>query len=137
MVETAVNTVLSRWVENFGQGSVEGMVSLYSPQALFYGSNAELLRGKEGVRAYFTKNFARPGNSSVEFRDIVSEAVGDNHINLAGIAAFKVGSREIPMRLTFTLVRENGAWLIATHHASLTPVIEGITKKAEQAQGAS
>ena len=127
MTQTAVNEVLARWSENFGQGNVEGMVALYSPQALFYGSNAVLLRGKEGVRAYFTKNLISPGKMGVGFRDIAVEAVGNDHINLAGVAAFRVGTREVPMRLTFTLVRENGEWLIATHHASLTPVIDGVT----------
>lgn len=127
MTETAVNEVLARWSENFGQGNVEGMVALYSPQALFYGSNAVLLRGKEGVRAYFTKNLTSPGKMGVGFRDVAIEPVGENHVNLAGVAAFRVGTQEVPMRLTFTLVRENGEWLIATHHASLTPVIDGVT----------
>lgn len=127
MVETTVNAVLRSWAENFGQGSLEGMVSLYSPQALFYGSNAELLRGKDGVRAYFTKNLRDPGEAEVEFRDIVAEAVGEDHINLAGVAAFRIGPQHVAMRLTFTLFRENSEWLIATHHVSLTPVIKGIT----------
>lgn len=127
MIEATVNAVLGSWAENFGQGDVEGMVGLYSPQVLFYGSNAELLRGSDGVRAYFTKNLGGPVKSQVEFRNIVAEGVGDNHINLAGVAAFQIGSQEVPMRLTFTLVRENGEWLIATHHASLTPVIKGVT----------
>ena len=127
MIETTVNEVLGSWAENFGEGSLEGMVGLYSPQALFYGSNAELLRGKDGVRTYFTRNLRSPGEAEVEFRSVVAEAVGDNHINLAGVAAFRIGSQEVAMRLTLTLVREDAAWLIATHHTSLTPVIEGVT----------
>ena len=123
MVQAAVDGVLAQWTEKFGQANIEGMVALYSPKALFYGANAELLRGKDGVRAYFTRTFGGPVKPGVEFRNIVSEQVGDNHVNLAGVAAFRFGSREVPMRLTVTFVRENGEWLIATHHASLTPVI--------------
>lgn len=131
MTDEIVNAVLARWGQNFSSSDLEGMVGLYAPQVLFFGSNARLIADKDAVRAYFARNFDGAQSCTVGFTGIQSVRCGDDCIALAGHATFTYPAQVVTMRLTFSLVRAGDAWLIATHHVSLTPVIAGLTRDVD------
>ncbi|MET3838426.1 nuclear transport factor 2 family protein [Bradyrhizobium sp. OAE829] len=114
-----------KWAAAFSRLDADALASLYSRHALFFGSNPNLYRGREGVTAYF-KGLPRWRTSSVQFSDVVAEQVGPNLVNVAGTASFYAdeGAVNLSVKITWVIVREDFDWKIVSHHASSkTPLI--------------
>ena len=104
------------WSVAFRARDVTALAALYTQDALFFGSTAELYRGREGVLAYFSTLQRDVALLAFEPQDVIP--AGPDTIVAAGYWQFRFGSEARPYRLTWTLVRRNGQWLIAAHHAS-------------------
>jgi uncharacterized protein (TIGR02246 family) len=116
-------TALDRWARAFAERRPDTMAQQYSERALFYGSQPQLFSGRDGVRNYFTTLRPRSSNS-VRFENVNAVMLADGVVQLAALAQFTVESRPpVAMRLTQTLVLEDGHWLVAQHHASPQPVV--------------
>ena len=50
--EDVASGVMAKWASAFGKLDADALSSLYSKHALFFGSNPNLYRGREGVAAY-------------------------------------------------------------------------------------
>lgn len=48
-----VSAIIEKWSAGFNKLDAEALASLYSKNALFFGSNPKLYRGRDGVAAYF------------------------------------------------------------------------------------
>ena len=117
--EEIARQIFDRGSESFAARSLEGMASLYSDRALFLGSNPVLLRGKAGVRQYFSGNFAAlEGRIDVRFTDIVAERLAPDVIDVAAVMTSHVRPEPVALRITLSLVRESEGWAIASHHVS-------------------
>ena len=51
--EDVASGVMAKWASAFGKLDADALSSLYSKHALFFGSNPNLYRGREGVASYF------------------------------------------------------------------------------------
>ncbi|NUZ06086.1 SgcJ/EcaC family oxidoreductase [Schlegelella sp. ID0723] len=112
---------LDQWARAFAERDPDAMARLHSERALFFGSRPQLYAGRSGVRSYFASLRPRSSNS-VRFSDVAAEALADTVIQLAATAWFTVDHRvPIPMRVSQTLVCEDGQWVVAQHHASPPP----------------
>ena len=78
---------------------------------------SESLWGKDGAKAYFS---GLPGwqSQSVNFTDIVTEAVGADVVSMAGTANFVFDEKALTVKITWVIVREDGGWKILSHHVS-------------------
>jgi ketosteroid isomerase-like protein len=115
--------VQTEWKRAFEAREFDKLAALYAENTAFYGSTRAFYSTPAGVREYFRvlpphfvrADYARP--------HIVR--LGDNAMAATGQVLFYTlddGTlTERPFRMTHVLVRENGTWKIATHHASPRP----------------
>jgi uncharacterized protein (TIGR02246 family) len=114
-----VSGIMTKWAENFSKFDADAQASLYSKNALFYGSKPVLYRGRDGVASYFN-GLAKWSSREVTFADVVVVPAGDDVINVAGIANFVIdkGATNLSVKITWVIVREDGDWKIVSHHVS-------------------
>ena len=111
------------WQDAFAQRDPGLLASLYTADALFYGSAETLYRGRDGVRAYFTQ--LPPRFKRARFAEAAVVVLARDVIAASGPVAFAVEqdgvATTLPYRMTHVLCWQDCAWLIATHHASPVP----------------
>src|SRR5262245_61742261 len=119
MTDEIVSGIMKNWAAAFTKPDAKALASLYSKKAFFFGSNPKLYRGTDGVQAYF-EGLPRWSSPSVQFTDVSTTHVTPDVINVAGIATFMVeaGAEPLTVKITWVVVREDGAWKIASHHVS-------------------
>ena len=112
-----VADVQAKWAAAFAKLDAEALSALYSRHGFLYGSNPNLYRGKDGAKAYFS---GLPGwqSQSVNFTDIVTEAVGADVVSMAGTANFMFDEKALTVKITWVIVCEDGDWKILSHHVS-------------------
>lgn len=112
--------ITSKWAAAFARLDADTLSSLYSKNAFFFGSNPNLYRGREEVKAYFNQ-LPRWRAPSVRFSDVRTEASGDDLVNMAAIASFVFAQDDtLTVKITWVIVREDGDWKIVNHHVSAT-----------------
>jgi uncharacterized protein (TIGR02246 family) len=114
-----VSGIMAKWADNFSRFDADAQASLYSKNALFFGSKPTLYRGKDGVASYFN-GLQKWRSRQVQFTDVVAVPAGDDVINVAGIANFVIdeGATNLSVKITWVIVREDGDWKIVSHHVS-------------------
>ena len=110
------------------QGDVERELTFFHPNAVVTWHNAEVSRGRDGIRAYLNRTLKGPNPIVAEFKaDVnVDELTilygGDTGISFgSAVEHFKLSSGttiDLPARWSATLVKEGDQWLIASLHAS-------------------
>jgi uncharacterized protein (TIGR02246 family) len=117
--DDTVSGIMAKWSAAFTKLDADELASLYSNNALFFGSNPALYRGRDGVKAYFNA-LPRWESPAVQFSDVVIAPVGSDVINVAAAALFS--SRDevlnLSVKLTWVIAREDGGWKIVSHHVS-------------------
>jgi uncharacterized protein (TIGR02246 family) len=125
MIDNIVAGIMAKWAAAFSRLDAAALTSLYSKNAFFFGSNPNLYRGNDGVKAYF-EGLPRWQSPSVQFTDIRTAQAAADLINVAGTASFTVEKDAEPLvvKITWVIVREDGEWKIVSHHvSSKTPLI--------------
>ena len=124
--DDVVSTIMGRWATAFSSLDAGALASLYSRNAFFFGSNPNLYRGNDGVKAYF-EGLPRWSSPTVQFTDVRTVHAAPDVINVAGIATFVVeaNAEALQVKITWVIIREGGEWKIVSHHvSSKTPLIE-------------
>ena len=116
-----VSGIAEKWSAGFNKLDADALASLYSKNALFFGSTPPLYKGKEGVAAYFNA-LPRWKSPTVQFTDLVVTPLGADAINVAGTASFVISDTApaASFRLTWVIIREDNDWKIVSHHVSPT-----------------
>ena len=125
MIDNIVAGIMAKWAAAFSRLDAAALTSLYSKNALFFGSNPNLYRGNDGVKAYF-EGLPRWQSPSVQFTDVRTAQAAADVINVAGTASFTVEKDAEPLvvKITWVIIRESGEWKIVSHHvSSKTPLI--------------
>ena len=111
------------WAEAFERRDVQALAALYTADAAFYGSRAELYRGREGVTDYFT--VLPPRFKRARFDRPALVALAPGAVAASGPVTFETSEegavRLLRYRMTHVVVERDGRCLIATHHASPEP----------------
>ena len=119
-VSAIVSPIIAKWCAGFERLDAETLAALYSRNAFFFGSNPNLYRGRDGIADYF-KGLPRWTSQRAAFSEIVAAEVGRDLINMAATASFFLDGSETPtllVKITWSIVREDGDWKIASHHVS-------------------
>jgi uncharacterized protein (TIGR02246 family) len=125
LADDTVSDIIAKWSAAFNRLDAKTLASLYSKNALFFGSNPTLYRGKDGVASYFNA-LPRWRSPTVRFTDVTTAQAGSDVVNFAGTANFVIGEDAPPLsvKITWVIVREDGGWKIVSHHvSSRTPLI--------------
>jgi uncharacterized protein (TIGR02246 family) len=114
-----VSGVMARWADNFSKFDADAQASLYSKNALFFGSKPTLYRGQDGVASYFN-GLPKWRSRTARFSDVVAVPAGPDLINVAAIAHFVAdeGAVDLSVKITWVIVREDDDWKIVSHHVS-------------------
>jgi ketosteroid isomerase-like protein len=116
--DAIASDISARWADTFGKFDPEAQAALYSQHAFFFGSNPTLYRGRDGVASYFG-GLPKWNSRSVRFTDVNAAQVSPDLVNFAAIAWFDVdGAPRLSVKITWTIIREDGDWKIASHHVS-------------------
>ena len=111
-----VESLHQQWIEAFNAHDLDRHMALYMPDALLFGAVDELQVGRPAIRDYFAKRsphmrvsrYVMPKVSMLA-ADVAATAV---HVDFADDAD------DMPYRMTWALVRQDGNWRIAQHHGS-------------------
>jgi ketosteroid isomerase-like protein len=109
--------VMAKWAAGFSKLDADVLSSLYSKHALFFGSNPNLYRGRNGVASYF-RSLPRWASSSVRFTDVVAEQVNADLVSVAAAAHFGFDGGALSVKITWVIAREDFDWKIVSHHVS-------------------
>jgi uncharacterized protein (TIGR02246 family) len=109
-----------RWAKAFARADADALASLYTEDALFFGSMPDLYLQRSGVRRYFET--LPKGYEGAAFGETQAIEISRDLIVSAGFVTF-TGEREgerfsLLYRMSWTLVRSWEDWRIASHHAS-------------------
>ena len=112
------------WVAAFSSHDIDRVMALYSKDAVLWGTNSTTLRAMpEDVRAFFQGAFKMP-NVQVSYDTQTVRVFGNTGI-VAGTYTFSISrGREADTRAarySFTLVKDDGKWLIVNHNSSPMP----------------
>lgn len=115
-------------LEAMNKGDVERELTYFHPNAVVTWHNAEVSRGRDGVRAYLKRMLQGPASVVASYRAEV--AVDELTILYGNDVGISFGSAlehfemtdgrklDLPARWSATLVKAGDKWLIASLHAS-------------------
>ena len=117
-------SLLRKWEVCLNNADLEGIVSLYTDNAVLWGTFSDIIRDNpELIREYFEALFLRE-NLKVKFGSSNLRSFGQAAI-YSGEYEFSYQSDEIvkcPARFSFVFYKdESGSYKIIDHHSSLTP----------------
>jgi uncharacterized protein (TIGR02246 family) len=119
----AAKAVQAAWSDAFEKRDIDRLVALYAPDATFWGSTNDLHTDADGVRSYFADLSPTYKRSRYEAPHVLRLA--PDVLAASGYVVFvrEVDGKDVqlPYRMTHVLVRREGAWKIAIHHASPQP----------------
>lgn len=125
--EDGVAAVLEAWAQTYGSASSsEEMLTLYDSEAVFWGTGGrEPFVGAEQIAPYFDQQFSNFTQRRVSFLDPIIR-IYDDAAAVTGRYRFEVQTPDgqaldVTHRFSFTLVSEEGEWVIVQQHSSQMP----------------
>ena len=115
-------------LDAMSKGDIERELTYFHPNAVITWHNAEVSRGRDGIRKYLVRMLEGPDKAVESFKADVN--VDELTILYGGDTGIAFGSAvehfqmtngrtfDLPARWSATLVRDGGKWLIGSLHAS-------------------
>lgn len=118
--------VLDKWTKAFTESDVDGIVKLYAPDALFFGTGSKTLVTKtEEIRKYFEAALLsnRPRGATVGDHSVM--VLSDTAVVVTGLDTV-TGTRDGKIysaygRVTFVVAKRSPGWQIVHFHRSAIP----------------
>jgi uncharacterized protein (TIGR02246 family) len=119
--------VVQRWASAFGESNVNAIMSLYAPDALFFGTGSKaLVSTPEQIRSYFETGLNRDKPRGAQLLEHSVQVVSDDVVVITGkdrVSGTKDGSvYHAEGRVSFVLQKRGSTWLIAHFHRSALPI---------------
>ena len=111
-----IDSLIAEWIEAFNQHDLDRHMALYTADALLFGAVDALQDGRDAIRRYFGNR--PPGTRVASYPPPVIHHISDGVAVTASHVVFGDGEQLMPYRLTWTLIRTDGNWMIAQHHGS-------------------
>jgi uncharacterized protein (TIGR02246 family) len=118
--------VFDKFLSEFTANNVDGVFSLFSDDALFWGTaSRDLIASPAGIQQYFATAFATPPSKGAKASTLGPASVtviSDNVIAVSGMwkleNAIDGKPLMVELRVSMTLVKRGDRWLIASFHNS-------------------
>lgn len=121
----AASAVIDRWTTAYNAGDAEGIVKLYTPDAVLLGTRSPIIsQGTEAIRAYFSALVKPTTGNKLMIDDRRMIVLGDlRSVLVTGFYTFLRGSAATPdpARFTMVIVKRGSDWLVVHHHSSVRP----------------
>ena len=119
--------VIQRWATAFDESNVDAIVSLYAPDALFFGTGSKtLVSTPQQIRSYFEAALQKDKPRGAKLLEHSVRVVSDNVVIVTGmdrVSGTKDGNvYYADGRVTFVLEKRGAAWQIVHFHRSTVPV---------------
>jgi uncharacterized protein (TIGR02246 family) len=123
--EEALN-VLGKWTKAFSDSDVDGIVKLYAPDALFFGTGSQTLSSKPAeIRAYFENALLTNRPRGAVLKESSVTVLSDTAVVVAGldtVTGVKDGKAySANGRVTFVVAKRGDVWQIVHFHRSAMP----------------
>jgi ketosteroid isomerase-like protein len=115
-------------IDAMNKGDIDRELTYMHPNVVVTWHNAEVSRGRDGVRAYLTRMLSGPNkvvssySATVDVDELTILYSGDTGISFgSAVEHFKLNDGkmlDLPARWSATLVKDGDKWLIASLHAS-------------------
>src|SRR5882672_549085 len=115
-------------IDAMNKGDIQRELAYMHPNVVITWHNAEVSRGRDGVRAYLTRMLSGPNkvvssySATVDVDELTILYGGDTGISFgSAVEHFKLNDGkmlDLPARWSATLVKDGDKWLIASLHAS-------------------
>jgi uncharacterized protein (TIGR02246 family) len=118
--------VVQSWTKAFTESDVDGIVKLYAPDALFFGTGSKTLVTKtEDIRKYFEAALLNNRPRSAAVGDHSVAVLSDTVVTITGLDNV-TGTRDGKIysaigRTTFVVAKRNAGWQIVHFHRSAMP----------------
>lgn len=118
--------VLEKWTQAFRNSDVDGIVSLYAPDALFIGTGSKAVVVKpEGIRQYFEQALLSNRPRGAELLSHSVMVLSDTAVAVTGLDRVS-GVRDGKVytadgRVTFIVANRGTGWQIVHFHRSAMP----------------
>ena len=118
--------IVEKWTKAFTESDVDGIVKLYAPDALFFGTGSKTLFSKpEEIRKYFEQALLsnRPRGATVGDHSVM--IVSDTAVVVTGLDTVTGVRDGNPFsangRVTFVVAKRGSGWQIVHFHRSAMP----------------
>jgi len=118
--------VLEKWTKAFTESDVDGIVKLYAPDALFFGTGSKTLVTKpEEIRKYFEQALLsnRPRGATLDTHS--ATVLSDTAVVVTGLDTVTGVRDGKPFsangRVTFVVAKRGSGWQIVHFHRSAMP----------------
>lgn len=118
--------VIQRWAAAFSESNVDAIVSLYAPDATFFGTGSKaLVTSPDQIRSYFDAALNRDKPRGAELLERWVQVVSDDVVIVTGkdrVSGTKDGQlHSSEGRVTFVLEKRGTGWQIVHFHRSALP----------------
>ncbi len=118
--------VLNKWSLAFAAADVDGIVKLYSPDALFLGTGSpSVVTQTEGIQEYFERALLNDRPRTARLKSYSALALSDSVVVFSGldtITGTRNGKQMISNgRVTIVVAKREGEWKIVQFHRSRLP----------------
>jgi uncharacterized protein (TIGR02246 family) len=118
--------VVQRWATAFSQSDVDTIVSLYAPDASFFGTGSKaLVTTPELIRSYFEVGLQRDKPRGAELLEHSVKVISDDVVLVTGLDRVS-GTKDGKVyhadgRVSFLLEKRGGTWQVVHFHRSAMP----------------
>ncbi len=122
-----VEAARQRWASVFNAADLPGLLALYDPTAVLWGTTSPvLLDTPEGIAAYFERTFSAQPAPRVHMGEARIRLLGDGVALCSGAYTLHLSdpsgaARKLPSRFSLAYRRVGDQWLIVDHHSSVSP----------------
>ena len=117
--------VFQRFLSAFTNSDVDGIVDLFSEDAIFWGTgSAELVKDTTGIRLYFSGLSKRPpGQALARVQNFSIMELSSNSVLISGMweVVPQCQITGTPLRISMALSLQDGVWKIVQFHNSAMP----------------
>jgi uncharacterized protein (TIGR02246 family) len=118
--------VVQRWATAFNESNVDAIVSLYAPDASFFGTGSKtLVSTPEQIRSYFDAALQKDKPRGAQLLDHSVKVISDNVVIVTGldrVTGTKGGQAyHADGRVSFVIEKRGASWQIVHFHRSALP----------------
>jgi uncharacterized protein (TIGR02246 family) len=118
--------VLDKWTKAFSASDVDGIVTLYAPDALFIGTGSKAVVTKpEGIRSYFETALLNNRPRGASLKEYEAAVLSDTTVVVTGLDTVTGVRDGRPFssagRVTFVVSKRGSNWQIVHFHRSVMP----------------